>query len=231
LIEGAVIVASILLAFGIDAWWEDRQMNAQRVELLRALESDFIETRDRVAAETAVATDLRDRAEAFMAAAGDRLSLDPDSIRFLSEAIVSGVGFFAPSVVSYDAARTSGEISLIESGALLEAFADFDRTLIGYERMGDNLVSSFYLGPMNDLRGEVVTLSVLNWIGGRREAPERFEPDDLNDLVQLPAVYAAAEPTYVLRVNMVTALDLLADATDRILAEIRVLLELAADAA
>ena len=112
-------------------------MNAQRVELLRALESDFIETRDRVAAETAVATDLRDRAEAFMAAAGDRLSLDPDSIRFLSEAIVSGVGFFAPSVVSYDAARTSGEISLIESGALLEAFADFDRTLEDMERKLD----------------------------------------------------------------------------------------------
>ena len=37
LVEGAVIVASILLAFGIEAWWDDRQRNEDRLELLSTM--------------------------------------------------------------------------------------------------------------------------------------------------------------------------------------------------
>ena len=40
-IEGAAIVASILLAFAIDAWWEDRQERALEVEWLTKLLEEF----------------------------------------------------------------------------------------------------------------------------------------------------------------------------------------------
>ena len=40
-VEGVVIVGSILLAFGIDAWWDGRQAEAARQEWLVALEADF----------------------------------------------------------------------------------------------------------------------------------------------------------------------------------------------
>jgi hypothetical protein len=40
-IEGAAIVASILLAFAIDAWWEERQERALELEYLIALEKDI----------------------------------------------------------------------------------------------------------------------------------------------------------------------------------------------
>ena len=39
--EGVVIIVSILLAFGIDAWWDERQERAEEREALSQLESDF----------------------------------------------------------------------------------------------------------------------------------------------------------------------------------------------
>lgn len=44
LVEGSVIVASILLAFGIDAWWDARQERKEELALLTALEADFTAT-------------------------------------------------------------------------------------------------------------------------------------------------------------------------------------------
>jgi len=47
MVEGVVIVGSILLAFGIDAWWEDLGEESAEVELLERLQRDFTVTRDR----------------------------------------------------------------------------------------------------------------------------------------------------------------------------------------
>ena len=41
-LEGAVIVASILLAFGIEAWWDGRQERAEERDALEALAADFV---------------------------------------------------------------------------------------------------------------------------------------------------------------------------------------------
>ena len=40
-VEGAVIVVSILLAFGIDAWWDERQDRREEQEALTALRAEF----------------------------------------------------------------------------------------------------------------------------------------------------------------------------------------------
>jgi hypothetical protein len=40
-VEGVVIVGSILLAFGLQAWWEGRQENTEAVEMLLGLQADF----------------------------------------------------------------------------------------------------------------------------------------------------------------------------------------------
>jgi len=46
LVEGAVIVGSILLAFGIDAWWEGRSEAQAEQDILVSLEADFTRNRD-----------------------------------------------------------------------------------------------------------------------------------------------------------------------------------------
>ena len=45
LIEGVVIVGSILLAFGIDTWWEGRQERSQVRAELEALAAEVAEAR------------------------------------------------------------------------------------------------------------------------------------------------------------------------------------------
>ena len=41
-VEAATIVASILLAFAIDAWWQERQIRVEEQEILAGLHSEFV---------------------------------------------------------------------------------------------------------------------------------------------------------------------------------------------
>ena len=45
-VEAAAIVVSILLAFAIDAWWDDRQERIEEREVLLGLKSEFSRYRD-----------------------------------------------------------------------------------------------------------------------------------------------------------------------------------------
>ena len=40
--EGAAIVVSILLAFAIDAWWEERQERTEEQQILLDLADEFV---------------------------------------------------------------------------------------------------------------------------------------------------------------------------------------------
>lgn len=42
LAEAVVVVASILLAFGIDAWWQDRQTRFEEQQILQGLNEEFL---------------------------------------------------------------------------------------------------------------------------------------------------------------------------------------------
>jgi len=48
-VEGAAIVVSILLAFAIDAWWDERQERIEEKEILLGLRSEFSRYRDDLA--------------------------------------------------------------------------------------------------------------------------------------------------------------------------------------
>lgn len=45
-VEAVLIVISILLAFGIDAWWDERQTGIEEAEMLAALEGEFLRNRE-----------------------------------------------------------------------------------------------------------------------------------------------------------------------------------------
>jgi hypothetical protein len=45
-VEAAAIVASILLAFAIDAWWQDRQTRIEEQEVLAGLRAEFLANRE-----------------------------------------------------------------------------------------------------------------------------------------------------------------------------------------
>ena len=41
-VEGVLIVGSILLAFGIEAWWDERQERAEEIKILGGLDEEFV---------------------------------------------------------------------------------------------------------------------------------------------------------------------------------------------
>jgi len=45
-VEAATIIASILLAFAIDAWWQDRQVRVEEQEILSGLHTEFVANRE-----------------------------------------------------------------------------------------------------------------------------------------------------------------------------------------
>ena len=47
-IEGVAIVVSILLAFAIDAWWDQRKERAEERDILAGLEIEFVDLRERL---------------------------------------------------------------------------------------------------------------------------------------------------------------------------------------
>ena len=68
--ENVLIVASILAAFSIDAWWDGRQEARIKAELVSMLKLDFETTRKRIAQSTALADSLNDRAAGSLKAVG-----------------------------------------------------------------------------------------------------------------------------------------------------------------
>ena len=52
LVEGLVIVVSILLAFGIEAWWQERGDRTAELEALVGLHAEFTAIRERLEGDT-----------------------------------------------------------------------------------------------------------------------------------------------------------------------------------
>jgi hypothetical protein len=73
-VESAAIVASILLAFAIDAWWEERAERQDELEVLGALLADFRQGQERVGDRRSSSVAIQNSINELMKA-----SYDPDS--------------------------------------------------------------------------------------------------------------------------------------------------------
>lgn len=226
LVEGVVIVSSILLAFAIDAWWDGRRDQMERVELLEALVGDFGAARAILADRIEREAELEGRTRALLAASGRRTHLPADSIQYLAFALVTGAGGnVAPSVPRYDAAVASGRLGMISDDSLLVALGSFDLARRNHVALVERLRERFYSGGLDDLRRELGTLAVLNPVAARSEPPDRFVPDDLNELIQRRLVYATAEAVLASRVNLRALLEAMDRASERVLTAIHMLRE------
>jgi hypothetical protein len=78
-IEGTVIVASILLAFAIDAWWDERLERAEEQEILLGLKSEFSRYREELTAGMEYQA-ARRRMTAILMAATRRGSWDSETV-------------------------------------------------------------------------------------------------------------------------------------------------------
>lgn len=129
LTEGVAIVVSILLAFGIQAWWEGRQEQLQERRALSALARDFEAAADDLEQEVLVMDSVRRAAETVLAWTGPSADARyADSLATIFPAITRLPGF-QPPMGTLDALLGSGNLSLIQNDSLRAALASFPSRL------------------------------------------------------------------------------------------------------
>jgi hypothetical protein len=94
LLEGVVIVVSILLAFGIDAWWDGRANRQQTWEHLEAVRYELQENRELLDEQAESCAGFRSATDGLLSLMGPRPTVVPaDSIVWLlGQAMYGGIG-------------------------------------------------------------------------------------------------------------------------------------------
>jgi hypothetical protein len=230
MVEGAVIVVSILLAFGIDTWWDARQARSANAVLIEALWVDFRTTSDRLDVVIGETEDVLARGRAYLDLAGARHGLSADSVRFLSSGVFYRVAL-RPATAALDGAITTGRLASIQSEALASAIADFTASLERFEQLADAMAADFYRGPSWEIRRAVGSLAVLQsdrescMSGATCPYPSAFSMNalELTDLLLQPEVYAAVENKLTLYQNALRALRATQDSVGLVLRELEAL--------
>ncbi len=137
LLEATAIVLSILLAFAIDAWWQQIVERREEIQLLSALRTEFAVNLERVAEISAFHADLRATAEALLSAAADSGSKpDADSVAKLIADVSWWGGFTGFESATLSAVILGGKLDLIQNedlGSQLTAWQHHVATTAGQE--------------------------------------------------------------------------------------------------
>lgn len=219
LAEAVLIVASILLAFAIDAWWDGQQEDRRRAELLAALHDDFTATSEDLQVAIAKGDELTRRSGGFLHAVREGQDLSRDSLTYLFGGI-SDVAFFEPTLASYQTAMASGTIELVRSQELVAALSDFDFAERLFRLHLDVSADLYYLGPIQELRRTGVGFDDPE---SRRIDRGVSVPADFDLRGEMAT--ASAEPLYTVQWNMLANLQEMQAAASRAISELELLLD------
>ena len=130
LAEGLLIVLSILLAFGIEAWWGERGEGLAEIEALAGLRDDFTENVQRLAAVKADHAKIRDAAVRLLGMTGPDVEVVASELALdtLVMALIGGPKVF-PVTATYDALIASGRIDLLKSAELRRRLAEWSASM------------------------------------------------------------------------------------------------------
>ena len=125
LVEAAAIVISIIIAFAIDAWWDERQERQAELDYLIALQKDFSETRERLENQVDRVSSLFSQVDQVLGVIADTESAKlPDSFSSMV-----GAAYAIPRPVTvtgtYEDMVNSGNLQLIRNEELRLAMAKF----------------------------------------------------------------------------------------------------------
>jgi hypothetical protein len=117
-VEGIVIVGSILLAFGIDAGWDARQERARRGELMADLEAEVALNVERLADALARQRLRLERVDLLLREiTPDAVGLQPDSLRALQAGVLTNPSY-DPAWGILDLLIQSGDLALLDDREL-----------------------------------------------------------------------------------------------------------------
>ena len=121
--EGAVIVASILLAFWVDAWWDTRQEKTRRAVLMEDLQEEIRQNREQLARILELQRVRRSRIEVLLnevtpAARG----LPEEELLAIQDSVLVNPTF-NPALGVLELLIQSGDLTLLESRELRSRLA------------------------------------------------------------------------------------------------------------
>lgn len=123
-VEAVVIVASILLAFAIEAWWDKRIQEEQRQEHLLALTRDFDQMYVRAMASHAIAERAVNTGIEILTGFSTRKDWDRESaVNEIGDIFFYEV--FSPSIGGYESLVSSGSIEILTGNTLKRELAEF----------------------------------------------------------------------------------------------------------
>jgi hypothetical protein len=128
--EGFVIVVSILMAFGIDALWAQRQSRGEEREALAALESEFAANLAQVEEVHAGYLQARPRIETLVSiSAADAGALPQAEISAIMAATCPS-GTFDPVLGTLEALIGSGKLGILRHAPLRGALTSFQNLVV-----------------------------------------------------------------------------------------------------
>ncbi len=130
-VEGVVIVGSILLAFGLQAWWDGVQERQEEQRVLAALAEDFEETRVDTRQKIAATEAVRDTVMRLLELGSmEQPDVAREEIRQLLRGAF-GLYDLEPQISTYEDIVGSGNLRLIRSERLRIAMAQLVKDLEG----------------------------------------------------------------------------------------------------
>ena len=218
-LEGTAIVISIMLAFAIDAWWDERQETRKRTELATSLAIEFEANKELIDDHIERADSLIRQSNQFLELSSAEKSVPLEELR---QSIVGAFYAieFEPALSVYNAAVASGTLGLLDNPDLLAAIADFNRAWAAYEVLTRIANDITFRGSIWELRRDLGSLMVV--AEPRDEYPSRFGLTDteIRELYASPAVYALVENMSQLNFEIRAKLRTMKEAADKIAKEL-----------
>ena len=125
-VEGVVIVGSILLAFGLQAWWEGREETKSERDYLARIVADLVETRENIVGRSEHYRMLLGHGEAVLPVLTGGRPLPPDTLGFLAS-VLQATRMVEPVVArsAYDDLISTGNLRVIRNDGLRGALSEF----------------------------------------------------------------------------------------------------------
>jgi hypothetical protein len=172
-VEGIAVVVSILLAFGIDAWWSERQERQAELEYLIALQKDFLETRESLDNQENDVSRLFDNVDQVLSVIADIQTTElPESFSKMV-----GDAYFIPRPVpitgTYEDMVNSGSIQLIRNDDLRVALAEF-MSILEIMKFHSNLNLQTYWDMHAPFANQNLIFSDFGWLIGDDATEEKI---------------------------------------------------------
>lgn len=124
-VEGGAIVLSILLAFSIDAWWDERKERAEEQDVLQSLYVEFETNRDEAAVVVADHEVAVEAVASFLAMSDDEILAMPELEIQRHLQYFANPRTFDAVRGSVDALASSGKLGILRDRKLREALISF----------------------------------------------------------------------------------------------------------